>query len=330
MLRILICLVPLLLWLCINRGMAEVPTVRVGVLQFGTVNWELDVIRHRQLDKKNGFDLQVTGFGGKNATHVAIQGGSVDVIVSDWIWVNRQRGLGRDYSFAPYSTASGALMVGTDSGFASLMDLAGRKIGVAGGPLDKTWLLLRAYSLRTLGQNLELLIEPSFAAPPLLNQLALRGDLDGVINFWHYNARLEAGGFRPLLAMPAILQGLDIEGPLPLIGWVFSEQWANENRPAIDGLLRASFAAKSILRKSDQEWARLRDRMKADEDGIFEALVQGFRAGIPDCIGTAEIESARQAFGILASVGGESLTGSSTELHAGTFWPDHPWNSCRE
>jgi len=39
---------------------ADLPTVRVAVLQFGTLNWEMDVIRHHQLDHKYGFNLDVT------------------------------------------------------------------------------------------------------------------------------------------------------------------------------------------------------------------------------------------------------------------------------
>ncbi len=49
------------------------PVVRVGILEFGTVNWELDVIKHHQLDRQNGFKLEVAGFGSKSATAVALQ-----------------------------------------------------------------------------------------------------------------------------------------------------------------------------------------------------------------------------------------------------------------
>jgi NitT/TauT family transport system substrate-binding protein len=37
------------------------------------------------------------------------------VIVADWIWVSRMRSLGRDYTFYPYSNATGALVVASDS-----------------------------------------------------------------------------------------------------------------------------------------------------------------------------------------------------------------------
>ena len=55
------------------------------------------------------------GAGDALAAHFALQGGAVDVIVSDWIWVTRQRAEGGLYSFAPYSNAVGSIMVKADS-----------------------------------------------------------------------------------------------------------------------------------------------------------------------------------------------------------------------
>ena len=310
---------------------ADLKPVRIGVLQFGTVNWQLDVIKQYELDKKNGIDLQITPLGGKNATSVALQGGSVDVIVTDWLWVTRQRDEGSDYTFSPYSNAVGSLMVRADANIKTLADLAGKKLGVAGGAVDKTWLLLRAYSRKT-GDKKDIadIIQPQFGAPPLLNELALRGELDGAINFWHYAALLKAKGFTPLLEMPEILKGLGIERPIPLIGWVFSEKWATENDTAIQGFLKAAQEASQLMQTSDEEWARLRAKMKADDDAIFTTLRDGYREGIPTCFGDAEIKAAADTFKILAEVGGEELVGKSTSLNAGTFWPGFKLDACKE
>lgn len=320
-------------WLLFQAGFATAndrQIVRVGVLQFGTVNWELDVIKHHKLDSKYGIDLQITPLGGKNATHVALQGGAVDIIVSDWIWVSRQRSMKRDYSFSPYSKAVGALMVNPDAGIKTLSDLHQRRLGIAGGSLDKTWLLLRAYSLKTNGSDLSDMVSPNFAAPPLLNQLALRGELDAAINFWHYTARLKAAGFKPLLEMPEILNNLGIERPIPLIGWVFSDSWAEKNQAAMQGFLQASREAKRILLTSDDEWHRLRPGMKATNDRIFEALRDGFRKGIPQCFSKADEAAARDTFSILARIGGQALVGDAEQLSDGTFWPGFNLDACTE
>ncbi len=308
----------------------DLPPLKLGALQFGTVNWELDVIKHHQLDKKYGIDLQVTPLGGKSATHTALQGGSVDVIVSDWIWVSRQRSQGRDYTLSPYSTAAGSVMINPASGISDLKGLLGKKLGIAGGPLDKTWLLLRAYNQKLNGSDLKQSLNPNFAAPPLLNKLALRGQLDGVINFWHYSARLKAAGFTSILEMPTILSTLGIQRQIPLIGWVFRESWAAQNPQVIRGLLQASQEAKKILLQSDSEWERLRPLMKAENDEVFNALRDGFRQSIASCFGEPEIAAAEKTFRVLADIGGTALTGDSKTLQAGTFWPGFTLEACAQ
>lgn len=296
------------------------PVVKVGVLKFGTVNWLLDVIKHHQLDTKHGIELQVLPLGSKNATHVSIQGGAADVIVSDWIWVTRQRAANRDYTYVPYSNAVGTLMVSPESGIKTLADLKDKKLGVAGGPVDKTWLLLRAYSQNKLATDLAEWVEPQFAAPPLLNKLAQRGDLDAVVNFWHYTARLKVLGFQPLLTVPDVLSDLGINRPIPVIGWVFSEQWAHDNAEQINGFLAASYDAQQLLLSSDAEWLRIRPKMKAETQAMFIALRDAFREGVPGCFTAADKQAAKATFAILAKLGGKKLVGKSTQLSEGTFW----------
>lgn len=306
----------------------ELPTVRVGVLKFGTVNWVLDVIKHHEFDKKQGIDLKIVPLGSKNATHVAIQGGAVDMIVSDWIWVTRQRAEKHDYTFVPYSNAAGALMVSPDSGIKSLADLKGKKLGVAGGPIDKTWLLLRAYSQKKQGKDLSDFVEPSFAAPPLLNQLALRGDLDAALNFWHYTARLQASGFNKLVSFSDVLRELGVERPIPVIGWVFSEKWADSHADKVKAFVSASQDAKQLLLDSDEEWLRIKPKMKAKTDAMFTTLRDAFREGVPTCFGDAEKQAAKDTFAILAELGGKKLIGKSTELNDGTFWKQYESKAC--
>lgn len=298
----------------------QLPRVKVGVLKFGTVNWELDVIKTRGLDKAEGIELEIVGLGSKNATAVALQGGAVDLIVTDWIWVSRMRAEGMDYTFVPHSLATGGLMVRPDAGIETIADLKGRKLGIAGGPVDKSWLLLRAYAQKKLGEDLAAIVEPTFGAPPLLNELILKGDLPAGLNFWHYGARLKAAGMKELVSVGDMLPELGVETTPPLLGWVFSEKWAGANSEAVLGFLRASLAAKEALARDDAEWQRLRKRMKAKDDATFEALRAGYRAGIPTSFTAKDIAAAEKLFETLAALGGEKLVGKSKSLAAGTFW----------
>ena len=85
------CFFSIALFILLSLEVQAQPTVRVGVLKFGTVNWEIDVIKHHQLDKKYKFNLEVTPLASKNASAVALQSNAVDIILTDWLWVNRQR-----------------------------------------------------------------------------------------------------------------------------------------------------------------------------------------------------------------------------------------------
>lgn len=307
----------------------QAQTVRVGVLKFGTVNWELDTVLKQELDKKSGVKIKVVPLASKSATQVAVQGGAVDVIVTDWLWVSRQRASGRDYTFVPYSTAAGSLMVDPASGISALGDLRGKKVGVAGGPLDKSWLLLQAYYAKEQsGADIAKTSKPTFAAPPLLNQLILRKELPAVLNFWHFSARLKAAGMKPLFKVSDILPALGVDRPVPLIGWVFREEWAKSNEQGVKGFLEASMAAKTLLKTSDDEWQRLRPLMKVKTDAEWVELREAYRDGIPVCFGQADLDAANKMFTVLAELGGEELVGKQQSLSEGTFWRKMPLDPC--
>jgi NitT/TauT family transport system substrate-binding protein len=107
---------------------------------------------------------------------------------------------------------------------------------------------------------------------------------------------------------------------MPLVGWVFGERWAGANPAAIRGFLRASTAAKVLLRESDAAWEALRPSMRVEDEATFVALRDGFRAGIPQAADEEGERAAARAFAILAAEGGEALVGRARELAPGTFW----------
>ena len=93
---------------CQNAG-AE--TLRIGVQKTGTFAWQLDVIARHGLARENGLYLDIQEFASPEASKLALNSGTVDIAVVDWLWVARERALGRALKFYPYSTAVGAIMV---------------------------------------------------------------------------------------------------------------------------------------------------------------------------------------------------------------------------
>lgn len=296
--------------------------VTIGVLKFGTVDWELDVIRHHNLDRQEGIQLEIVELASKQATAVAFMGNSVDVIVNDWIWVSRQRHEGHDFTFYPYSNALGALVVAGGSPIKTLPDLKGKRLGIAGGPLDKSWLLLQALATERHGIDLETASEAIFGATPLLARKLETGELDAALLYWPFAARLETKGFHRLVGVSEVMAGLGITEPVPLVGYVFREAWARENRDAANGFLRATRAAKAILLRSDAEWQRLRPIIKAETEAELTSLRDTYRTGIPNAWSSKEHAAAAKLFGVLSELGGPSLVGANPELAPGTFWSE--------
>src|SRR3546814_4157874 len=84
-------------------------------------------------------------------------------------------------------------------------------------------------------------------------------EIDAVLNYWHYSARLEAKGFRRIVGANDAAMALGAAGPISAIGYVFDEDWAARNLAAARGFLAPSRAAKALLRRSDAEWGVLRE-----------------------------------------------------------------------
>lgn len=297
---------------------AEEARLRIATQLSGTVNWELTTMQARGFDKANGFTLEVQDVAAGPAAQVALQAGEVDAIVSDWLWVARLRAEGADYVFIPYSRAVGALHVPADSPAQTLADLKGQKIGIAGGPVDKSWLILRAYAQQELGMDLQAETEQVFGAPPLIFETAMNGDLDAAVNFWHFGAKMEAAGMRPLITVADAGAKLGLDPQTPLLGYVVSGALLRDNPDLVAGLAAASRATKEVLAQDDAAWDALRPQMNAKSDAQFEALKAGFRAGIP-APGPVDEAAAAKMLAIMAGLGGSELVGDMTDLPAGVF-----------
>jgi len=298
---------------------AAEPVIRLGLLQFGSVAWQMDVIRRHDLARAEGVRLEIVELASSQATLVALQAGRVDVVVSDLLWVARQRAGGADWSFVPHSSALGAVEVLAPSPLRSLDDLIGSRIGIVGTPLDKSWLLLRLLSRQQMHRDLDDAVEKVFGAPPLLAEELLAGRLDAVLTYWQFAARLEAGGARRLIGMSDVMRALGISEPVPLVGYVLSESWARDHAKACAGFLRAGRRAEEILLRSNQEWQTIGALTGAKSDAELAHLRDAYREGIPRQA-DAQLRAAAEAlYHLFAEIGGEALAGAGTSLPAGTL-----------
>ncbi|HEY4861174.1 MAG TPA: ABC transporter substrate-binding protein, partial [Xanthobacteraceae bacterium] len=246
--------------------------------------------------------------------------GSADLILSDWLWVAHERSLGDTLVFYPASSALGAVMAPPSrSSIREVHDLKDKRLAVAGGPLDKSWLLLQAFALRE-GIDLKKQAIIVYGAPPLLSQKALQGETDATLTYWNFSAELENQGFRRAIAMETVVRGLGAKGPIAMVGYAFDGNWARRNPTTIERFLAAAQEAKEILATSETEWQRLAASLRINEPNALAVYRQRYSDGIVRRSLVEEEADARALYLVLAQIGGAQLVGPTQVLPPGTFY----------
>ena len=295
-------------------------TIRVAVQKTGTFAWELAVIRAHGLDKQADLSIQPVELATPEAGKIALRAGNADIMVSDWLWVSRERGLGAKLTFYPYSSALGAVMVPDSSPIRTLADLKGRKLAVAGGPIDKSWLLLQA-SLKQDGIDLKSEASIVYGAPPLLAAKALGGEMDAVLNYWNFSRRIGSQGLPP--RSPASRISCRNSGPRAASPWSATSSTKDGPARMSDAVARfiaMTRKAKEILSTSDAEWEKIAPLTGASDAASLRVYRDRYREGIPHRLIADEEADARVLYRVLASIGGRELVGPAQELDPGTFY----------
>jgi len=293
--------------------------IRIAAQKTGTLSWELDIVKAHGLDRQADLTLERTELASTEAGKIALKGGAADLIVSDWLWVARERSLGDRLVFQPYSSTLGAVMVPSQSAIRGIGDLKGRKLAIAGGPIDKSWLLLQALARRS-GLDLKTQASIVYGAPPLLTQKALQGETDATLTFWNFAAELEGRGMRRAVEMADVMRGLGTSGPVAIVGYVFEADWAARNRAALDRFFAVTHKAKEILAASPDEWHKLAPRIGVSDAKGLDIYRRRYLEGLPRRPAAEEVADARALYRVLAEAGGADLVGPARELDPGTFY----------
>jgi NitT/TauT family transport system substrate-binding protein len=305
--------------LCLATATSAADRIRIAAQKTGTLAWELDIIKAHGLDKKADLDIQVVELASTEAGKIALRSGSADLIVSDWLWVARERSLGDKLVFYPYTSTLGAVMVPGNSTVGDLADLKGKKLAIAGGPLDKSWLMLQAVARRD-GLDLKTQASVVYGAPPLLSEKALQRENDATLTFWNFCAELEGKGFKRGIDMEAIEKRLGATGPVAMVGYAFDAGWAAKNKSAVARFLDVAAKAKDILANSEAEWQRLAPRIGVSDRAGLEIYRRRYSDGIPRRPIRDEERDAAGLYRVLAEIGGAELVGPARELDKGTFY----------
>ena len=73
----------------------------------------------------------------------------------------------------------------------------------------------------------------------MLNKKIEQKDFDAILTYWPYQAKLLAkGNFKKVIGINDILSELGIPKGMPVIGWVFKEEWAKKMKLFLNDFLK--------------------------------------------------------------------------------------------
>lgn len=309
----------LMLAFSLNVAAYEKDLIRIGTLSSGTLNWELQAMKDQGLLDNSKFDLEITQLANQQAGKIALQANSVDIIISDWIWVSSMRGEGIPFTFSPYSNSAGGLLVSAQSDIKSFIDLKGKKLGIAGGELDKNWLLLQALALKQ-GVDLAGSVNKVYGAPPLLEQQLKAGRIDAILTYWQFAARLETEGYRQLLSGEEIIRQLGIQENVASLGYVFRQDWAEQHKAGLQEFLNLATKARNKLCSDGDSWQKIVHLTETNDPATQQKMHDRYCEGRVSNWSAKNQAAANQIYTWLNAISQNKLGGKNTQLEAGSFW----------
>jgi NitT/TauT family transport system substrate-binding protein len=291
---------------------ATPPVIRVGSEGGGTLTWALYVMQKLGLDRRYGVAVQPVPFATKDAARMALRGGAVDIKVDDWLYVSVARAEGlRIQAVDAYSRAVGGIVVRADTPVRSIADLRGRRIGVT-SLADKSYLILRAVAVSRFGFDPQRDSQVITAAPPLLNQLLARKDVDAIVQYWHFVAQLVATPqYRELSSTLALLRRLEPGVDLPFLVVAATDEAVRTEPRGLRGFLAALRDSQAQLASRADLWADLwsQNLLGVADRSALPAIQERYRLGLPGPWTRATVTGLLRLTATLAGIAGSETLG---------------------
>jgi NitT/TauT family transport system substrate-binding protein len=286
-----------------SSGQAEVPYV---IKAFG-------------LDKKYGIDVEQVDYSMPGQHYAMFRSGAADVAAGNFIDLLRQRKAGlKIRAFRGFQSHNNIIVAKPNSAIATFQDLKGKKVGEFGTTfLD--WLILRAAGQKAYGLDLEKDSTVVQGAPPLLNQLLARNEVDATLQFSSLTFGPLARGEQKVVAdVPAVMRAAGFSPEAFYLQWLVTEDWIKAHPDAV-GKLDAMFAeAYAKLQSDDSVWPPLAKMIGITDQAATEAYRDKARKIDNPPFNAELLKPTQTLLDALVALAGEQATGV-TAVDPGAF-----------
>ena len=251
-----------------GKPLGDGGTVRIMISPAGTMGMAPAVIKKHGFDRKHGFNLEVVSYSDQKTPTAAIQGGSAEMIVFDWLATARLRAAGTPVvGIAPFLTYVNSVVVAKDAPYKTLADLKGKRVGVQ----NKTgfdWIIMQAAAQQLHKMDLGKDVEVREGAVPLLRGLIEKGDLDAT-QMWNSLApeMLASGKYRTLVSIRELTQQMALP-TVPFLMFSMREDYARKHPGNARAFVAAYRDAAEVLLNDEKVWEEHGQRLKLSPESL--------------------------------------------------------------
>jgi len=251
-------------------------TVRIMISPAGTMGLPTAVIKKLNLDKKYGFNLEVVSYSDQKSATAAIQSGSAEMVVFDWLATARLKASGTPVvGIAPFMTYVNSVVVPRESKLNTLADLKGKRVGI----YHKTgfdWIIMQAAAEKINKLDISKDVEVREGAMPLMRGLMEKGDLDAT-QMWNSLApdMLASGKYRTMVTIRQLTQQMGLP-TVPFLVYGMREDYARQHPQNAKAFTAAYRDAVDVLMTTEEIWAEQGARLKLSPEAqtIFRDQVR--------------------------------------------------------
>jgi len=263
------------------------------------------------LDRKHGFEVELTAGVTPQSTVISIQSNAVEFGVWNWPDIARMREAGtKVVGVAPSMKWLNTVVVPASSKAQTLADLKGQRIGVTHrNGLD--WIVMRALSLRQSGFDIDTETRIKEGSVAILRALLEQGELDAAVMYGDFTPDMVASGkYRLLSTIQDYVDQLGIpDAPFSVIGARLD--YAKQHPQNVRAFLAAYRDAVDLLLRDDSVWPQYAATLGMKDPASAARLRDQARGQFLERFGPDTQAAIQKTFDILLQTSGPEPLGMS-------------------
>ncbi len=269
------------------------------------------LMKDKGIGKKYGLDVQLVGLSsvGAGQQFNSLRSGDADFSAGNYLDLLRQRQAGlKVRAIRPMTTFGNAIVAPPDKPYKKLSDLKGARVGT-NSVTQLDWMILRAAGKKAYNFDLSKDAEVTESAPPLLNQLMSRNQLDAALQF-NPDFTLQpvaVGQLKIVTTVPAVMQDAGFDTQTFYLIYFLADSWRDKYPDGTPRLVAAMDEAAELMDKDDSVWPALAKLSGMEDQSLLPKFVEAQRATFKTSYGRDKVQPTQVLLDELVKIVGQDV-----------------------